>query len=252
MARDSLSKQVADQLTEAIIAREFEVGEMLPSETELAERFDVSRLTVREAVKLLRVGNLVEVRGGLGTRVNPIDVWTDLSLLVQAELANRADDGATVSQRLVEVRRIIECGGAELAAARRDDDDLAALTRIHDELEDATRAEDLARFVEADLAFHDRIMGASGNPFIGVIFDPLRQVLEERRRETSAIQTIREHAAAHHRRILEAIAAGDPARAARRMSEHMVQTAEDLDSYVLGKEQGAAGRSEPPAAGARA
>jgi GntR family transcriptional regulator, transcriptional repressor for pyruvate dehydrogenase complex len=235
MARDALSKQVADQLTQAIIAGEYEVGALLPSETELAARFEVSRLTVREAVKVLRAANLVEVKGGRGTRINPIETWTDLSLLVQAERAGGGDADVTVSHRLIDARRLIERGSAEMAAANRGDDDLAELAELQTQLEAATAAEDLDRFVEVDLAFHRRVMDSTGNVFIGVLYDPLRQVLEQGRRQTSAVQEIREHAAAHHRAILEAIEAGDVELAGQRMDAHMNQTAEDLDHYIFGE-----------------
>lgn len=235
MTRDSLSKQVADELTQAIIAGEFEAGSLLPSEPELATRFDVSRLTIREAVKILRAANLVVVQGGRGTTINPISAWTDLGLLVQAELANpdAADGDESVPHRLIEARRLIETGSARLAAERRTEDDLEALERYQLELEEATRVEDLEGFVKADLAFHRRVMEATGNPFIHVLFDPLHRALEEGRRQTSAVQEIREHAVLHHRAVLDAITAGDPELADLRMAEHMEQTREDLDAYIL-------------------
>ena len=60
---------------------------------------------------------------------------------------------------------------------------------------------DLAAFVEADLAFHDLILRASENVFAAVLFEPLHRVLEKRRTETSKVPDIQEHAIGHHQQL---------------------------------------------------
>ena len=63
---------LADDLAEDIIAGRYPVGSMLPSETELCERYDVSRYTVREAIRRIQSVGLVSTRQGLGTRVEQV------------------------------------------------------------------------------------------------------------------------------------------------------------------------------------
>ena len=92
---------------------------------------------------------------------------------------------------------------------------------------------DLAAFVEADLAFHDLILQASENVFVAVLFEPLHRVLEKRRTETSKVPQIQEHAIGHHQNIADALASRDPHRARDAMDAHMQQTLDDLKTYVL-------------------
>jgi DNA-binding FadR family transcriptional regulator len=100
-------------------------------------------------------------------------------------------------------------------------------------MREAHRVQDLARFVAADLAFHDEILHASENVFVAVLFEPLHRVLEKRRTETSQVPAIQEHAIGHHQGIYDALAARDPRRARDAMDAHMQQTLDDLRSYVL-------------------
>ncbi|GEO96884.1 FadR/GntR family transcriptional regulator, partial [Kocuria turfanensis] len=108
------------------------------------------------------------------------------------------------------------------------------MARDADAMEDAHRARDVAAFVTADLRFHERILQASGNVFIAVLFEPLHRVLTERRAQTSRVPEIQAHAIAEHRKIVSALASADPARARQAMDEHMQQTLADLKTYVLG------------------
>jgi DNA-binding FadR family transcriptional regulator len=92
---------------------------------------------------------------------------------------------------------------------------------------------DLAAFVEADLAFHDLILQASENVFVAALFEPLHRVLEKRRTETSKVPDIQKHAIGHHQNIVDALASRDPHRARDAMDAHMQQTLDDLKTYVL-------------------
>jgi DNA-binding GntR family transcriptional regulator len=125
---------------------------------------------------------------------------------------------------------MLETGACELAAQRITD---AELKEVHARVEDmraAHEANDLARFVAADLAFHDLILQASENVFVAVLFEPLHRVLEKRRTETSQVPQIQEHAIGHHQNIADALAARDPQRARNAMDSHMQQTLDDPEA----------------------
>ncbi|MFC7343990.1 FadR/GntR family transcriptional regulator [Saccharopolyspora griseoalba] len=228
----SLSDQVAEQLLNAIIDGTCAPGSALPPESELAEQHSVSRLTVREAIKQLRVANIVRIHRGRGTYVNPPAVWTALDPMIRAAAAAPRSSGA-ISESLIEARRLIEIGAVELAAGKCTSGDLAQLRDLLQDMREAVESDDVERFVEADVAFHDAIMRASGNAFIPLMFEPFGRLLVEGRRETSAVPEIRANALAHHAEILRALESGDPAVARRAMEDHMVQTAEDLRAHVL-------------------
>ncbi|WP_433475041.1 FadR/GntR family transcriptional regulator [Spirillospora sp. CA-142024] len=228
----SLSDEIAERLLTAIINGDFPAGSMLPPEGELAERYAASRLTVREAVKVLRAQNVVRIHRGRGTYVNPPDRWTALEPVIRAA-AGASRSGGVVSERLIEARRMIEIGAVELAAVRRSKEDLEQLRSLLDDMRDAAAAQDTDLFVSADIAFHDCVMRAAGNAFIPLLFEPFGRLLEEGRRETSAVPAIRENAIAHHALILEALITGDARQARQAMDAHMAQTVDDLRVHVL-------------------
>lgn len=230
MARRSLVETVAEELLERILRGEVAPHEALPPEAQIAREHEVSRLTVREALKALQAQNIVQVRRGLGTFVNPPDAWTGLEAILKA--ASRGVASSQVALRLLEVRRMVETGSAELAAQHVTDEDLAAMETAVQDLERAHAAQDLDAVTAADMAFHDAVLRASGNPFVPVLLGQLSQLLYTERRNTSAFPEVQRHAIRHHRLVLAAIASRDPAAARTAMEEHLDQTYEDYEHYI--------------------
>lgn len=234
-----LSEEIAERLLTSVIDGHFPPGAALPPEGVLAEEYGASRLTVREAVKVLRSQNVVRVDRGRGTYVNAPDQWTALEPMIRAAATSPisgSHSGSSVSEELIEARELIEVGAARLAASRRGESDLAELAAALDKMRTAADAEDTDAFVHADIAFHQVIMRASGNAFVPLLFEPFGRLLTDARRETSAVPEIRRNALAHHEALLGALRAGDPDRAGRAMEGHIAQTAADLRTHVLGAE----------------
>lgn len=230
MARESLVDVVVAALLERIADGRTPPGELLPPEAELAEENEVSRLTLREALKVLQTQGVVEVERGRGTRVLPATQWT--SIRAVAHVHDRSG-GADAPLHLLQLRRMVETGAAELAAAHRTEADLADLTRHLDAMRAAHERGDVAAFVAADIAFHDVVLHASGNPFVAVLLGPLSAVLRARRHETSRHEPVQAHAIAEHAGVLDALRSGDPAASRAAMESHMDQTLRDLQHYVL-------------------
>ncbi len=231
MTRQSLAGMVSEDLLNRIIRGEFTPDAVLPSEIELTVQHEVSRLTVREAIKTLEAQGVIRVERGRGMFVNPVTRWTSMEAVLRASMDSQND--AATSIQLIELRRILESGAAQLAAPRMTDDDILSV-RQHLQLMSAAHAShDVGTFVEADLGFHDVILRASGNVFLAVMLEPLSVLLAVHRAETSRIDAIQAHAITAHTRILEALSArgGEDARVA--MESHMTQTLDDLKSYVL-------------------
>jgi GntR family transcriptional repressor for pyruvate dehydrogenase complex len=231
--RRSLPDELTDELLTRIIDGRYPAHGALPSEGELAREAGVSRLTIREAIKTLRAKNVVRVERGRGTYVNPADEWTALEALVRASVQRQSATHPTLPERLIEARRIVEVGAAELAAARRSDTDITQLEEHLAEMTAADEARDVDGFVAADLAFHQTVLAAAGNGLIAALLDPLSQLLIPARRQTSEFKEIRRHALEYHAAVLEAICAGDSERARHAMHDHIEQTQQDLRSYVL-------------------
>jgi GntR family transcriptional repressor for pyruvate dehydrogenase complex len=231
MARQSLVSMVSDDLLNRIVSSEFPPGYTLPGELELAAKHDVSRMTVREAIKTLEAQGVVRVERGRGTYVNELQHWSSMEAVLRSAAEGEDDAGAAV--QLIALRRMLETGAAELAATRITAGELDSMRDHVTAMSEAHEANDVGRFVEADLAFHDLILHASGNVFVAVLFVPLSHVLSARRAQTSKVVQIQANALREHKKILQALGSGDPERARLAMDSHMTQTMNDLKTHIL-------------------
>lgn len=232
-ARVSRTQSVVDGLLDGIIAGRLTAGEPLPPEGDLAAQFGVSRLTMREGVKLLQAQGVIVQVPGSRHRIAPTEEWTGLEAVVRH--ARSAGARERSSLEMLEMRVMFETGAAELAATRRTDADLAELETLVGRMQHAHAATDVAAFVDADLAFHDVIFRAADNRILVASMLPLTTMLQETRSETSAIADIREHAIAEHLAVLAALRAGSPEASREAMVSHMRQTREDLLHFVHGR-----------------
>lgn len=229
---------VVDGLLRTIVADGMVEHAILPPERELAEQFEVSRLTVREAMKTLATLGVVTVKRGSGTFVNPESQWSRFNPGVLASLVRDPSDAAETSRQLVEARRLVEVGVAELAAERRADHHLDALAQMLDSMWDAHETDDCDAWASADLAFHDTLMDAAGNPFVTLLFAPLADLLRRDRHEPAADGGNRTRALRWHQRILDAVRAGDVAAARSAMDGHLRDTQQILAEWRSSNPQG--------------
>ena len=221
LRRSPLVELAVSQLREQVLSGQWPVGGRLPAETELAQRLEVGRSTVREAVRALVHAGLLETRQGSGTYVR--------SLTPGADWEPRLRRAAVLEA--YEVREALEVQAARLAAGRRTEADVEALRSCLAE-RDSARGDD-ARFVEADLAFHRAVVAAAHNPLLSEMFDSFAAVLREALiaiRSDQAVQS--PHADAAHVRLAAAIEAGDAAAAAQATHDHLDPTAANLRSLI--------------------
>lgn len=237
-ARRTLVDVVVDKVLEYILSGQIKADDALPPEADIAKESGVSRLTAREAMKVLKAQDVVYVKRGLGTFVNPPERWTGLDAIMRAASRGVASD--QVALRLLEVRRMVETGAAELAASRHSPADLAAMTESVELMEAAHHSGDVDALTLADISFHDTVLRASGNPFVPALLGQLSTLLYAMRRETSAFPDVQRHAIHHHKLVLAAIAAGEPAAARSAMDAHITQTFEDYERYLAVSSRGAA------------
>ena len=239
---------VADELLDRIIAGEFPPGTSVPGELELSARHEVSRMTVREAMKTLEAQRILSVERGRGTFVNPLNRWASLEAVLRA--ASEGKDDA--SARRPADRTAPDAGkrapanwprrGSATPTSRRLYGHLGAMRTA------AREATTSRRSWRRTWPSTTSSCKASENVFAAVLFEPLHRILEKRRTETSKVPDIQEHAIWHHQQIADALASRDPHRARDAMDAHMQQTLDDLKNYVL-EERSAWGG--PPAAASR-
>jgi DNA-binding FadR family transcriptional regulator len=221
LRRSPLVELAVSQLREQVLSGQWPVGGRLPAETELAQRLEVGRSTVREAVRALVHAGLLETRQGSGTYVRSLTPGTDWEPRLRRAAVLEA----------YEVREALEVQAARLAASRRTETDIEALRACLAE-RDSARGTD-ARFVEADLAFHRAVVAAAHNPLLAEMFDSFAAVLREALIAIRSDQAVQgPDADAAHARLAAAIEAGDAAAAAQATHDHLDPTAANLRSLI--------------------
>lgn len=231
--RAGLPDQLVSRIIAAVAAGEHPPGTRLPPEDVLASRYDVSRLTLREAVKVLRDKGVLRVHQGRGTFVNAPGEWSVLDPALLATRSALGGEAGSLATKLIEARRVVEVGVAELAAARRTPEDLDRMRAAIIRMQEAHRAEDVAEFSAADVAFHDALNRAADNPFLVALFQPIASLVYQVRMHTSSTAELQVVAIAGHEKILVAIESGDPAAAWSAASVHLAETHRVVDR-VLG------------------
>ena len=170
----SMPQQLAREIGRRIVAGSIETGSMLDDENALAERYEVSRVVVRDAVKILVGKGLLDVRRGIGTRVRPRDRWVLLDDDVLAWHLSAPPSAAFLSQ-LMEIRLAIEPKAARWAAERATSEDIEEIASALKGMEDATGTSE--SFIIADALFHKAVLKAARNEFLsgleGVIYSAL-------------------------------------------------------------------------------
>jgi GntR family transcriptional regulator, galactonate operon transcriptional repressor len=217
-----LATAVVSDLAGRIVAGKFAVGTPLPVEPVLADMFAVSRTTIREAVKALEAMRLVEVRQGSGTTVRSPEEWNPLDQTVLAALVAH-DDELAVLDEIIELRCLLEGAMAGKAATRLTDDQRSTLTDLLAQLELATGNPD--QYLDLDVAFHEVIMSASASPLSRAVINTLNtQAFSSGPYIGKPTTSHRKKSNAGHRKVYEALIAGDAQAASSAMSEHIHQS----------------------------
>jgi DNA-binding FadR family transcriptional regulator len=225
---------VAEALAQLVLG-ELAPGTSLPSEGDLAIRYGVSRLTVREAVKMLAGRGLLDVgRGRRAVVKEPTGAaFSDfLSTAIQNDPKGLFD--------LIELRMSLEVQSATLAARRAGRASIAALENAIQGMQDAAErgkagidgAESEIRFHEEDVGFHEAIALASGNRLIQYLFEamaaPLRRSFYLSRRGHEIRGHTVDDTIAAHTAILQAIRDANPKAAGAAMRAHLEDTERDI------------------------
>jgi GntR family transcriptional repressor for pyruvate dehydrogenase complex len=211
-----VSDVVAERIEAAIRDGSLPPGARLPTEHELAKQLGVGRTSVREGLGRLRALGLVEVRKGLGAYVAEPPAGDPLT-----EFVRWSAEGAAQIEELAEARIALEALAAALAAGRAGPEDLERIEAGHGAHESAADDGDVAALVHTDEAFHDAIMGASGNSLVRRLYDVLIAELTDFRRGTLALPWAPQRSVRGHAAILDAIRRGDTAAARAAMIEHL-------------------------------
>lgn len=236
------SDVLADELRERIRSGAWPEGQALPTERALSEQSGLSRMTVREALRMLEIDGLIEIRPGRGggarvRRPEGYELTRQLELFIW---------GRNIGvEHLHDVREALEALGAHGAALRRTDADLADLVARTEAVEAAV--DQIDRYLDANLAWHMAVVRASHNELLISFMEVLSNAIH-RATESEAYDSreVRQATLRIHRAILAAVVAGDAEAARRRMARH-VHAAHDVATQWEADRAAAAAPRKPRA-----
>jgi GntR family transcriptional regulator, transcriptional repressor for pyruvate dehydrogenase complex len=227
LATPTISADIASRLRALIHAGDLGPGDRLPPERELAKQMGVGRVSVREALRTLQANGYVEVRRGAtgGAFVTQLDRPYRDWLTSMRSSAREIND-------ILDLRIGLETQAARLAAGRRTDDDLAAMSQA---IEAMSSSDSRVTFRSSDARFHGALAQAARNQRLeaaiasarGEMFAPL---------DALAYTEVVESSKAAHSAIYEAVREQDVEQAAHAMVAHLEHTREELQQLIFGDE----------------
>jgi len=214
-----IAEEVADRIRVLMLDGTFPPGEPLPSERHLAERFGVSRGSIRDALRTLETIGLLETRHGQGTFPHELSVDRLVAPLASV-MAYRSD----LQDELLDVRRMFEPAVARAAALRATDEDLADLQRILDTQRQKLKTGQSA--IVEDTAFHAILARSTRNRVVMSIMATLNDLLVESRTQSLQQKGRPARSVDGHESVVAALRRRDPEGASQAMYNHIDQIAD--------------------------
>lgn len=222
-----LHARVLESLGPAITGGEYPPGSVLRTD-ELAQRFEVSRSVMREAVRVLESMHLVESRRRVGVTVRPVEQWNVYDpQVIRWRLAGV--DRPRQLRSLTVLRSAVEPVAAGLAARNATAEQCAALTECALGMVAHSRGRRLEGYLEHDVAFHRIVLNASGNEMFARLGDVVAEVLTGRTQHRVMFEDPDPAAVTLHVQVAEAVREGDAARAEALTREITVGALHELD-----------------------
>ena len=198
MARQSLCDYVVEEIRNEIIAGKLKNGDKLPGEFELADKYSVSRFTIREAMKKLTSMGLVDVKHGVGSFFNILSPESYLKPLLPTILMSDQD-----IRSVCETRMAIETQTISLCVERITDEEIEELHKLCLSMEQAFAEGDHAEYNRYDLEFHLAIARAARNKMLYEILDSLQSLLAIQMTRTVELPDSIEHSIKRHKLMVE-------------------------------------------------
>ena len=215
---------LVEQIQQKIMDNQLKFGDKLPPEREMSEIYNISRNSVREALRTLEVVGLIECRHGDGNFIaNRLD-----GCVINALSAMFVLNKGKISE-LLQMRRSIEVGSVRNIIERGRKEDAVVLREILEEYEGA----DVEKYLDLDERFHKTLVNLSGNTLYQIVFDMLSALILPDMRKVVRITVeadSKQDLYAEHLALLGAIEAGDLRRADAILTKHLLLDNEALTS----------------------
>lgn len=219
VSKKLLGSQVEDELMNFILREPIEVGQKIPNEFELAEKFGVGRSTVREAVKGLVSKGILEVRRGSGTFVISTYTLEDDPLGL-----SKFEDKFKLALELFDVRLMLEPEIASLACDYATEEEKKQLQQLCDEVEQVYKSG--KNHIEKDIEFHTCIARCSKNRVVETLIPVINTAVMTFANLTH--RTLMQETIDTHRAITDAIIKGDSVGAKCAMIMHLTYNRQSL------------------------
>lgn len=231
-APQTIHQQVVEGLGQRICGGEFLPGSYLPREDQLCEQLGVSRVVVREAVKVLGAKGILDVRPKRGTRILPMESWNTLDRQVlHWFMGGKSRDRGL--RDLMEFRRIIEPSAVRLAVDRITDEQIAIMEEALVEMERAVDANDTAAYVDADLRFHSTILVAANNLYLLNMRGAITRMLHQSFSISSRAENAERLSLPLHRDLLMGIKRRDPVGALNAVERLIARAEQNLEQWLV-------------------
>ncbi|QQZ09691.1 FadR/GntR family transcriptional regulator [Heyndrickxia vini] len=217
--RLSLVEQIVSQMESLIESNSWPVGSRIPPELELMKQFDVSRNTLREAIRALVHAGLLQTKQGSGTFVCS-------SSILGAALEKRIQKANLLET--LEVRHALEREAAQLAAMRRNKEDIDQLQEKLKACQIAAEQRDSKSYVEADFELHKSIVEASHNSILIDLYEHMTLSLQTSIQNLAEITTHSDFHIGIHQKLIEAILEQKSNQAADTVNEYIAQFKDTL------------------------
>jgi DNA-binding FadR family transcriptional regulator len=222
--------RIARDIGIAIVTGDHQPGDLLSGEIAASGELQVSRTAYREAVRILAAKGLVESRPKIGTRVSRVADWHLLDPDVLGWIFQNEPDRALL-ESVFELRRIVEPEAAALAARRRSAAQLATMSDALDRMAEHTLATEAGRAADQD--FHAALLDAAGNVFLASLTSGVGAAIAWTTIFKQRKGSLLRDPMPDHRRVHDAVVAGDPAAAHDAMAELIDNAFHDTAQLAL-------------------
>jgi len=220
---------VAEQIIDAMKQGEYQIGDKLPSERDIAEQMKVSRNSIREALSALQILGAIESRAGTGTYIRT-SVKNKVNIDQVITFVGKSED----LFKVWEARKEIEDSLVKFAVDRANKEDIDEIVDALDKMRNATLARDNVRFLDANTDFHLSVAKAASNLPLTNALRPLLQITTQQLLEELKLGYVWqevEECLTGHEAIVEAIQKHDRKAGAKAVTAHF----DELEKYSRGR-----------------
>ncbi|MCD5325247.1 MULTISPECIES: FadR/GntR family transcriptional regulator [Pontibacillus] len=229
--RKGISEQVADHIKKRIMNKEYQPGDKIPGEREMATQLEVSRNTVREAYKILEAYGYLVIKHGTG-----------IFIAAEDEQIRKMTSFFFVSEDhikdLFAIRNILEINAVEWAVNRASEEQMSQLERIVERAESViTEETDYDELSNLDHEFHLNLATISDNIVLVRVMHNLIDLLHETRFQSNKIEGRARKSVKEHREIVQAMKDKDPSKARDKMKYHLESVENSITSHLTEEER---------------